>query len=55
YHKPKCRECWAKFYCSGGCASTSYLISGDINKPYKLACELMKKRTECAIYLASQE
>jgi len=49
YNKEDCRNCWAKFYCSGGCHANAINISGDINKPYKLGCELEKKRLECAI------
>ena len=49
YTKDKCRGCFAKFYCSGGCAANAYNFNGDINKPYELACEFEKKRVECAI------
>lgn len=49
YTKPKCEECFAKFYCSGGCSANAYNFNGDINKPYELACEFEKKRVECAI------
>ena len=49
YNKEKCKECWAKFYCSGGCHANAYNINGDIKKPYELGCELEKKRIECAI------
>lgn len=49
YNKEECRNCWAKFYCSGGCHANAINISGDINKPYKLGCELEKKRLECGI------
>ncbi len=49
YNKEECRNCWAKFYCSGGCHANAINISGDINIPYKLGCELEKKRLECAI------
>ncbi|HZK87886.1 MAG TPA: thioether cross-link-forming SCIFF peptide maturase [Anaerovoracaceae bacterium] len=49
YNKEDCRNCWAKFYCSGGCHANAINISGDINKPYKLGCDLEKKRLECAI------
>ncbi len=49
YNKDKCRECWAKFYCSGGCHANAYHMNGDIRKPYELGCELEKKRIECAI------
>ena len=51
YTKPDCRECWARFYCSGGCNANNYEHMGDILKSYKIACELEKKRLECAIML----
>lgn len=47
--KDKCRNCWAKYYCSGGCAANTIKYGGGINKPYELSCELMRKRIECAI------
>ncbi|WP_191440386.1 thioether cross-link-forming SCIFF peptide maturase [Anaerotruncus colihominis] len=51
YGKEDCRECWAKFYCSGGCNANSMQYSGDILKPHKLSCALEKKRLECAIMI----
>ncbi|HOC33521.1 MAG: hypothetical protein BWZ04_01010 [Firmicutes bacterium ADurb.BinA205] len=51
YSKPDCRECWAKFYCSGGCNANNYQYEGDIRKAHKISCELEKKRLECAIML----
>lgn len=51
YAKDECRQCWAKFYCSGGCAANAFMTNGDILKPYELGCELQRKRTECAIML----
>lgn len=47
--KPECRECWAKFYCSGGCAANAWQFNKDIQKPYRLGCEMEKKRLECAL------
>ena len=47
--KQDCRDCWAKFYCSGGCHANAQAYNGDIHTPYKLGCELQKKRLECAI------
>ena len=47
--KDKCCNCWAKYYCSGGCAANAIKYGGGINKPYELSCELMRKRIECAI------
>lgn len=51
YAKEECRNCFAKFYCSGGCAANAYHCHGDINKPYETGCELQRKRVECAIML----
>ncbi len=50
-NKPKCRECWAKYFCSGGCHANADLFNGDIRKPYEIGCEIQKKRLECAIYV----
>lgn len=49
YSKEDCRECWARFYCSGGCHANAYYANGDIKKPYKMGCEMERKRIECAI------
>ena len=49
YTKPACQTCWAKFYCSGGCAAGGYNVNGDLKKPAFVACELERKRLECAI------
>lgn len=51
YAKDKCRDCFARFYCSGGCAANSYNFTGGINGTYDLGCELQKKRIECAIMI----
>lgn len=51
YAKPKCRECFARFYCSGGCAANAYNFTGDITGAYDVGCELERKRVECAIML----
>lgn len=53
YTKEKCADCFAKFYCSGGCSANAYNFNKDINKPYELACEFEKKRVECAIAIAA--
>ena len=53
--RPKCKDCWAKFYCSGGCAAANFNMNGDIETPYEMGCELQKKRLECAIYLKAAE
>lgn len=51
YAKKKCQDCFAKFYCSGGCAANSYNFHGTINDAYDLSCELERKRVECAIMI----
>lgn len=51
YAKEKCRECFARFYCSGGCAANSYNFHGDIHNAYDIGCALQKKRVECAIMI----
>ncbi len=53
--KEGCNDCWAKYYCSGGCAANSIQICGGIKKQYKLGCELMKKRVECALAIGAIE
>ncbi len=55
YSKEKCRKCFAKFYCSGGCAANSYYFHGRINDAYDIGCELQRKRVECAIMLKAAE
>lgn len=54
YNKPKCRDCWARFYCSGGCQANNFNFNGDIHIPYEIGCEMQKKRIECAIALKAQ-
>lgn len=51
YTKPECRECFAKFYCSGGCMANSYHSTGSINGNYEMGCTLQRKRIECAIMI----
>jgi len=51
YAKEKCRDCFAKFYCSGGCAANSWNFHGKITDTYEIGCELQKKRIECAIMI----
>lgn len=51
YTKEKCRSCFAKFFCSGGCVANSYNFNGNINGVYDLGCELQRKRIECAIMI----
>ena len=51
YARPECKDCWAKLYCSGGCAANAYHSTGCVRGVYKYGCELFKKRMECAIML----
>jgi len=51
YAKEKCRDCFARFYCSGGCAANAYNFHGSITDAYDIGCEMQKKRIECAIMI----
>ncbi len=53
YAKPECRGCWARLYCSGGCAANAYHATGSVTGVYEAGCELFRKRMECAILLAA--
>ncbi len=53
--KDECSKCWARFYCSGGCAANAYGKNGDISKPYALECAMERKRLECALAIAAAE
>lgn len=55
YAKEKCRDCFARFYCSGGCAANAYNFHGSITDAYDVGCELQKKRIECAIMIKAAE
>lgn len=55
YARKECSDCWAKLYCSGGCAANSYHASGSIKGVYEYGCELFKKRIECAVMLKVAE
>jgi uncharacterized protein len=52
--KPECTDCWAKYYCSGGCAANAYHTNGSVMKPDPVACDLQRKRIECAFYMSSR-
>ncbi len=52
YARPECRDCWAKLYCSGGCAANAYHATGSVKGVYKYGCDLFRKRMECAIAVA---
>lgn len=55
YNKPKCKDCWARFYCSGGCQANNVNFNEDMNIPYEIGCKMQKKRIECAIALKAEE
>lgn len=55
YARPDCKDCWAKLYCSGGCAANAYHATGSITGTYHYGCEMFKKRIECAIMLKVAE
>ena len=53
YARPECRDCWARLYCSGGCAANAYHATGKITGTYPYGCDLFRKRMECALMLAA--
>ncbi len=55
YARPECRECWARLYCSGGCAANAYHTAGSITGVYDYGCTLFKKRIECAVMMKAAE
>lgn len=55
YAKDKCKECFARFYCSGGCSANAFKFHGQINDTYDIGCELQRKRVECALMLKAAE
>ena len=55
YAREECRDCWARLYCSGGCAANAYHATGSVRGVYKEGCELFKKRMECAIMLEASK
>ena len=55
YKKEKCRSCFAKYYCSGGCLANAYNFSGDISKPFEGGCEMMRKRFELSLAIYAVE
>ena len=52
-HK-ECRECWARFYCGGGCHALAYYQNGDLSIPSQLACSMHQKRLECSFYISAK-
>ncbi len=55
YARPECRDCWARLYCSGGCAANAYHATGSVRGVYRYGCELFRKRMECALLVAVSE
>lgn len=55
FAKEKCRDCWAKLFCSGGCHANAYFTNNNIKEPNELSCTLQKKRIECAIMVKANE
>ena len=55
FTREKCDKCFAKFICSGGCSANNYHFNGDINKPYEITCEMMKKRVEDAMHILASK
>ena len=55
YSKPQCKDCFAKFYCSGGCAANSYNFTNDLDGAYHVGCEMERKRVECAIMIKAAQ
>ena len=55
YARPDCADCWARMYCSGGCAANAYHATGSITGVYEYGCELFRKRMECAIMVKVAE
>lgn len=54
YTRPACQDCWAKFYCSGGCSASNLNVNGDIKIPNEFGCEMQRKRLECAIAMRAR-
>ena len=55
YAKPKCSECFARYYCSGGCAANAFQFHGKITDAYDIGCEMQRKRVECAVMMKAAE
>lgn len=55
YTREDCQSCWARYYCSGGCSAANLNANGDMKKPYKLGCDMQRKRLECAIAMRAIE
>ncbi len=55
FTREKCDKCFAKYICSGGCSANNYPFEGDMNKPYGVTCEMMKKRIECGMHVLARK
>lgn len=55
YTRPDCQQCWARFYCSGGCSASNLLVNGNISQPNRFGCEMQRKRLECAIAMKARQ
>ncbi len=55
YNKAKCKDCWAKFYCSGGCQANNFNFNNSVLMPYELGCKMQKKRIECALRIKAEK
>lgn len=55
YTNEDCPDCWARYYCSGGCHANAYYANNDLSKPYKVGCEMEKKRIECSISIVANQ
>ena len=55
YARKECKDCWARLYCSGGCAANAYHATGSVRGVYEQGCTLFKKRMECAIMIKVAE
>ena len=55
YARPGCKDCWARLYCSGGCAANALHATGDIHGIYEYGCQVFRKRMECALMIKVAE
>lgn len=55
FTRSKCSDCFAKYICSGGCSANNYNFTGDMNEPYGITCEMMKKRIECGMHVLARK
>ena len=55
FTRKDCEGCFAKFICSGGCSANNYHFAGDMNKPYGITCDMMKKRIECGMHVLARK